>query len=94
MTPNPVWLDFRHRVTVEHTSVLRSFGLQLLVFVDGEDVTEDCVVAEASHGYVMLLARNDAGQRFLDKDTRMPAKYSREGKITFALAWVDDYAAP
>jgi hypothetical protein len=81
------WIDFREPVTTEMAMTLREFHFRLTVYVDGDDVTNDCVEAFAGQDYVVLLATDAQGHHYVDHDDpdRGPAKRTRIGKVTFAL---------
>lgn len=83
----PHFLDFRKPVTAEMALNLRALNFRLTVYVDDEDVTYDCMEANAAEDYVILLARDATGHAYVDPDDldRGPAKRTRLGKVTFAL---------
>ena len=83
-------IDFRGPVTVEDAFALRTASLELHVFLDDEDVTHDCVTADASLNMVVCLDRDINGHVFLDPDDpeRVPKRITRLGKVTYALEFL------
>lgn len=84
-------IDFAHRITTEESTALRLAAmLQLFVYLDGEDVTHDCVEADASQDYVVLLDRDVNGHVYRDPDDPdgAPKRITRLGKVTYAVEFL------
>lgn len=75
-------------LTLEGHFRLWNAGLPVRVWVDGRDVSRDCVAADNAHGWAVLLIREN-GRAVWDTCTRGLQYEVIEGRVRFATPYGD-----
>src|SRR5688572_20114749 len=70
-------------MTVERHVHLQRRGIDLLVLLDGEDVTKRCYYADDRAGVVHLFLHNAEGRPYYDMETDGAAREERSGAVRF-----------
>lgn len=74
---------FGHLTPQKHWDYRESAGIFLMVFIDGEDVTNHCFESDDREGYVGLYKLNAEGHKYVDFDTMECAREWRTGNVRY-----------